>query len=179
MVDDVSKIDYDAFSGPLDPPPRSELAVPLIYEDRPVGVIALESRRLRAFNESQARLLENIANHLSIALVNARLHAEHVERERRLEHEVLLARDVQRAMIPEKIPPMKGFEIAARLEPALNRAETSEPSESLTIVWDHDWRCPDSRGHGNGGSEKHSEERGAARSWTGTHIARCQPSYSS
>jgi len=121
MVDDVSKDpDYDTFPAPLDPPPRSELAVPLIYEDRPVGVIALESRRLRAFNESQARLLENIANHLSIALVNARLHAEHVERERLLEHEVLLARDVQRAMIPEKMPPMKGFEIAARLEPALN-----------------------------------------------------------
>ena len=31
-----------------------------------------------------------------------------------------MARDVQRAMIPEAPPVLKGFEIAARLEPALN-----------------------------------------------------------
>ncbi|HYE75342.1 MAG TPA: PP2C family protein-serine/threonine phosphatase, partial [Blastocatellia bacterium] len=36
------------------------------------------------------------------------------------EHEILLARDVQRAMIPDAAPPIKRFEIAAHLEPALN-----------------------------------------------------------
>lgn len=99
---------------------RSEIAVPMIYEDRVIGVIALESNRTQAFNESHGWLLENIANNLSIAIVNARLYAEHVERERRLEREILMARDVQRAMIPESSPNLKGFEIAARLEPALN-----------------------------------------------------------
>ncbi|MBX3277526.1 MAG: SpoIIE family protein phosphatase [Acidobacteria bacterium] len=99
---------------------QSEIAVPLIYEERVIGIIALESSRLNAFNEYHARLLESIANHLSIAVVNARLYAEHVERERRLEREILMARDVQRAMIPESPPVLKGFEIAARLEPALN-----------------------------------------------------------
>jgi len=99
---------------------RSEIAVPMIYEDRVIGVIALESNRTQAFNESHGRLLENIANNLSIAIVNARLYAEHVERERWLEREILMARDVQRAMIPESSPNLKGFEIAARLEPALN-----------------------------------------------------------
>ncbi len=99
---------------------RSEIAVPLIYEDKVIGVLALESSRTNAFDEYHARLLENIANHLSIAIVNARLYAEHVERERQLEREILMARDVQRAMIPESAPHLKGFEIAARLEPALN-----------------------------------------------------------
>jgi sigma-B regulation protein RsbU (phosphoserine phosphatase) len=99
---------------------RSEIAAPLIYEERVIGVVALESNRTNAFNEYHGRLLENIANHLSIALMNARLYAEHVERERRLEHEILMARDVQRAMIPESAPHVKGLEIAARLEPALN-----------------------------------------------------------
>jgi sigma-B regulation protein RsbU (phosphoserine phosphatase) len=99
---------------------RSEIAVPLIYEGRVIGVIALESSRPNAFNENHARLLESIANNLSIALVNARLHADHVERERLLEREILMARDVQRAMIPEASPLIKGYEIAARLEPALN-----------------------------------------------------------
>lgn len=99
---------------------RSEIAVPLIYEERVIGVLALESSRKNAFNEYHGRLLENIANPLSIAIVNARLHRDHVERERRLEHEILMARDVQRAMIPESSPVVKGFEFAARLEPALN-----------------------------------------------------------
>lgn len=98
----------------------SEIAVPLVYEERIIGVIALESSRTNAFTEYHARLLENIANHLSIAIVNARLHAKHVEGERKLEREILMGRDVQRAMIPESAPALKGFEIAARLEPALN-----------------------------------------------------------
>src|SRR5581483_10578548 len=99
---------------------RSEIAVPLCYEDRIVGVIALESRRRNAFSRYHAGLLENIANHLSIAIINARLYSERVERERRLEREILMARDVQRAMIPDACPVLKGFEIAALLEPALN-----------------------------------------------------------
>lgn len=99
---------------------RSEVAVPLIYEERVIGVLALESNRKNAFNEIHGRLLENIANHLSIAIVNARLYAEQVMRERQLEHEILMARDVQRSMIPETAPHIRGFEIAARLEPALN-----------------------------------------------------------
>jgi sigma-B regulation protein RsbU (phosphoserine phosphatase) len=98
---------------------RSEIAVPLIYEDKVIGVLALESNRQNAFNDYHGRLLENIANPLSIAIVNARLHQQHVEREHRLEHEMLMARDVQRAMLPDQ-PPLKGFELAARLEPALN-----------------------------------------------------------
>lgn len=99
---------------------RSEIAVPLIFEEKAVGVFALESSATNAFSEYHGRLLENVANHLSIAIVNARLYAERGERERQLEHEILMARDVQRSMIPDKAPSMKGFDIAARLEPALN-----------------------------------------------------------
>jgi sigma-B regulation protein RsbU (phosphoserine phosphatase) len=98
---------------------RSEIAVPLIYEEKVIGVLALESSHTNAFNEYHGRLLENIANPLAIAIVNARLHQEHVERERLLEHEILMGRDVQRAMLPEN-PSIKGFDFAARLEPALN-----------------------------------------------------------
>lgn len=99
---------------------RSEIAVPLIYEDKVIGVLALESSRVNAFDEYHGRLLENIANNLSIAVANAKLYAEHVEHGRQLEREILMARDVQRAMIPDAPPQMKGFDIAARLEPALN-----------------------------------------------------------
>ena len=121
IVNDVLRDpDYYVTDAWSDQGQRSEIAVPLIYEEKAIGVVALESNRINTFNEYHARLLENIANNLSIAIMNARLYAEHVERERRLEHEILMARDVQRAMIPESPPHIKGFEIAARLEPALN-----------------------------------------------------------
>ncbi|MBO0720049.1 MAG: SpoIIE family protein phosphatase [Blastocatellia bacterium] len=112
--------DYYLTEGESDPGQRSMIAVPLIYEEKVIGVIALECKHTNAFSDYQGRLLENIANHLSIAIINARLYAEHVERERRMEREILMARDVQRAMIPESPPHIKGFEIAARLEPAFN-----------------------------------------------------------
>ncbi len=99
---------------------RSEIAVPLLYEGKPIGVVAIESGTTNAFNEYHGRLLENIANNLSIAIVNARLYQERVDREKQLEREILMARDVQRAMIPATAPHLKGFEIAARLQPALN-----------------------------------------------------------
>lgn len=99
---------------------RSEIAVPLIYEEKVIGVVALESGQKNAFNEYHARLLENIANNLSIAIVNARLYQERLDRERQFEREILMARDVQRSMIPASAPHLRGFEIAARLEPALN-----------------------------------------------------------
>ncbi|QQS45800.1 MAG: SpoIIE family protein phosphatase [Acidobacteriota bacterium] len=99
---------------------RSEIAVPLIYKEKVIGVLALESNRTNAFDEYDGRVLENIANHLSIAIVNAQLYEDRVRRERQLEREILMARDVQRSMIPDESPAIKGIEVAARLEPALN-----------------------------------------------------------
>jgi phosphoserine phosphatase RsbU/P len=121
IVGDVSRDpDYHVTETWRECVPHSEVAVPLIYEDKVIGVIAIESSRTHAFDNNDAHLLESIGNNLSIAIANARLYAERVEREQRLEHEILLARDVQRAMIPDAAPAMKRLEIAARLEPALN-----------------------------------------------------------
>lgn len=120
IVSDVLRDpDYFVTDNWRDQGQRSEIAVPLIYEEKVIGVVALEHCRTNAFNEYHARILENIANPLAIALVNAKLYAQHVKREQSLEKEILMARDVQLAMIPEP-PNIKGFEIAARLEPALN-----------------------------------------------------------
>jgi sigma-B regulation protein RsbU (phosphoserine phosphatase) len=99
---------------------RAEIAVPLIFEGDVIGVIALESGTRKAFQEDHAHLLESVANNLSIAIANARLYQERLDRERQFEREILMARDVQRSMIPETAPHLRGFEFAARLEPALN-----------------------------------------------------------
>lgn len=55
------------------PDTRSELAVPLISRDRPLGVINLESSRLGAFSSEDQSLLELLAKHVVIAINKARL----------------------------------------------------------------------------------------------------------
>mgnify|MGYP000900628586 CR=1 FL=1 len=121
VVGDVAHdSDYHTSKGWEECAHHSEMAVPLIYKDNVIGVIAIESRRTNAFGHNHAHLLQSVANNLSIAIANARLYAEQVEREQLLEHEILLARDIQRAMIPDAPTTYKRFEVAARLEPALN-----------------------------------------------------------
>lgn len=49
------------------------LGVPLVAQDKVIGMIAIDSTQPEAFNEAHARLATAIANQVSIALVNARL----------------------------------------------------------------------------------------------------------
>jgi PAS domain S-box-containing protein len=55
---------------------RSELAVPVIFSDRTLGVIHVESEELGAFSEEDVMLLETIADQLSLTLENHKLSAE-------------------------------------------------------------------------------------------------------
>lgn len=52
---------------------RSELCVPLRYDDTVLGVLNTESAELHAFSELDARVLETIAGQLALYLVGARL----------------------------------------------------------------------------------------------------------
>lgn len=52
----------------------SELAVPLIVNERPIGVLNIESPHVDAFNEDDARLLQSLADQAAIAIRNAQLY---------------------------------------------------------------------------------------------------------
>jgi serine phosphatase RsbU (regulator of sigma subunit) len=81
------------------PSSRSEVAVPIVRDDDVIGVITLESDRADAFSDRQVGLLEIFAEHVASAITNARLHER--ERERaRLDYEIELARQIQRAALP-------------------------------------------------------------------------------
>ncbi|HET6447453.1 MAG TPA: GAF domain-containing protein [candidate division Zixibacteria bacterium] len=61
--------------------PKSLLAVPLLLADRVTGMIQLENHeREQAFSDSDLRLLRTLANSMSVALENARLFDETVQR---------------------------------------------------------------------------------------------------
>ena len=55
---------------------RSEIAVPLIVQDRVVGVMDLESERMGYFTEDHARLLAVLAPQIASSVENARLYEE-------------------------------------------------------------------------------------------------------
>jgi diguanylate cyclase (GGDEF)-like protein len=57
-------------------PSRSYIGVPLMYRDRVLGVMSVQSRQPNAYDSRQIRLLETIAAQSAIAIENARLYDE-------------------------------------------------------------------------------------------------------
>jgi sigma-B regulation protein RsbU (phosphoserine phosphatase) len=97
---------------------RSEIAVPLILQDRVIGVLNLESERIGYFTEDHARTLTLLAPSVSIAVENARLYHEIGERERRMQEDLKAAFELQTVLLPAEAPPVRGLEIAIGLRPA-------------------------------------------------------------
>jgi len=97
---------------------RSEVAVPLILQDRVVGVMDLESDRVGHFTDDHVRTLALLAPQVASSVENARLYNEVAERERLLEEDMEAARELQRVMMPDADPEIDGMEAAVRLRPA-------------------------------------------------------------
>ena len=97
---------------------RSEVAVPLIVQDRVVGVMDLESSRIGYFTEEHVRLLALLAPQIASSVENARLYEEIAAREQRMEQDLKAAYNVQSVLLPRQAPPIAGLDIAVRLRPA-------------------------------------------------------------
>jgi sigma-B regulation protein RsbU (phosphoserine phosphatase) len=97
---------------------RSELAVPLIFKDRLVGVLDLESASYDAFSNKDQQLLSTLASSLAIALENSRLYEALQQDEARLEKDLSTAREVQKQLLPTSTPWVRGVEIGVAYDPA-------------------------------------------------------------
>src|SRR5579871_3687598 len=97
---------------------RSEIAVPLIVQDRVVGVMDLEAERVGYFTEDHSRLLALLAPQIASSVENARLYQELAKREQSLDHDLKAARNLQSVLLLREAPKIKGLEIAIRLKPA-------------------------------------------------------------
>ena len=67
---------------------RSEVAVPLLLQDRVVGVMDLESDRVGYFTDDHVRTLALLAPQVAASVENARLYQELATRERRMEEDL-------------------------------------------------------------------------------------------
>jgi sigma-B regulation protein RsbU (phosphoserine phosphatase) len=93
---------------------RSEIAVPLVVQDRVVGVMDLESERMGFFTEDHSRLLALLAPQIASSVENARLYEELAQREQRLEQDIKAARNMQSVLLLRKAPNIEGLDIAIR-----------------------------------------------------------------
>jgi len=114
-VPDVSK---DPRYVLLNPETRSEVAVPLIYGGRVIGVLDLESPHLNYFTEDHMRVLSTLAPQIAIAIENARLYERVARSEARLERDLQRAQEIQMHIMPGKAPDIPGLEVALRFHPA-------------------------------------------------------------
>jgi len=115
LVPDVTK---DSRYVELNPETRSEMAVPLIYKDKVIGVLDLEHTRRGFFTEEHKRTLTTLAAQMAIAIENARLYEEIARQERRLERDLALARELQVRLLPQNRPKLGHLEVAAKFVPA-------------------------------------------------------------
>lgn len=115
LAPDVSK---DPRYIEANPETRSELAVPLIYKDKVIGVLDLEHTRRNFFTEDHKRTMMTLAAQVAIAIENARLYQEIARQERRLERDLALARELQMRLLPQTLPKVAQLELAAKFVPA-------------------------------------------------------------
>ena len=97
---------------------RSEVAVPLMLQDRVIGVMDLESERINYFTEEHVRLLRLLAPQIASSVENARLYEELALREKRMEEDLQAARKLQRVLLPREAPEIRGLEVALKARPA-------------------------------------------------------------
>ncbi|MFI5197641.1 MAG: PP2C family protein-serine/threonine phosphatase [Thermoanaerobaculia bacterium] len=102
-------------------PAEKLLAVPILAEGRWLGVLVVADKENRDgsiddFTESDERVASLFANQAAIALENARLHREAVEKEK-MEREIELAASIQKTILPETLPDVPGLLVAGGNRP--------------------------------------------------------------
>src|SRR5271167_3206434 len=115
LVPDVNK---DPRYVKANPETRSELAVPLVYKDKVIGVLDLEHTRRGFFTDDHKRTVTTLAAQIAIAIENARLYEQVARQERRLERDLALARELQMRLLPHSRPKLGHLEVAAKFVPA-------------------------------------------------------------
>ena len=89
------------------------MAVALRYQNKPVGVLHIYTATQRDFEPNEIALFRALADAAAVAIENARLYQESVEK-RYMEHELTVAATIQNRLLPSSPPQFKTVEIDAR-----------------------------------------------------------------
>ena len=96
----------------------SVMITPLLYGRQNMGVLAIANGPMSApFSPSDFVVFKSISEQSAFALYNAIVYSEANEK-KRLDHDLQIARDIQRILLPSKAPETEGFQIAGINIPA-------------------------------------------------------------
>jgi sigma-B regulation protein RsbU (phosphoserine phosphatase) len=96
----------------------SVMVAPLLYAKQNMGVLALANSRMGSpFSQNDFFVFKSIAEQSAFALYNAIIYSEANEK-KRLDHDLQIARDIQRILLPAESPNIAGFEINGLNVPA-------------------------------------------------------------
>jgi len=96
----------------------SVLVAPLLYGKQNMGILALgNSANGTPFSQSDFVVFKSISEQSAFALYNAIIYSEANEK-KRLDHDLQIARDIQRVLLPAEPPIVNGFEISGLNIPA-------------------------------------------------------------
>jgi len=96
----------------------SVMVAPLLYAKQNMGVLAVANGRMVApFSQNDFVVFKSVAEQSAFALYNAIIYSEANEK-KRLDHDLQIARDIQRIFLPAESPSVNGFEINGMNVPA-------------------------------------------------------------
>jgi sigma-B regulation protein RsbU (phosphoserine phosphatase) len=94
------------------------LAVPLHYRQEQLGVLALANREKgEAFTKADFDLVQSVADQAAYSLQHAQIYRQLAEK-KKLDHDIAVAHDIQRILLPAKAPQIQSFNCAALNIPA-------------------------------------------------------------
>jgi sigma-B regulation protein RsbU (phosphoserine phosphatase) len=109
---DLAKLRGSAFGA------ASVMAAPLRYGNQDLGVFALANGSMGApFSQADFVVFKSIAEQSAFALYNAIIYSMASEK-KRLDHDLEIARDIQRILLPAEAPAINGFQISGINVPA-------------------------------------------------------------
>lgn len=96
---------------------KSMIFVPLYFKTQKIGNLALLSDKEYGFNSSSIKILNAFTDNISIAIENAKLVEASIEKEK-YKQELLLAKEIQDKLLPESLPNLTNYSLAAYSESA-------------------------------------------------------------
>jgi sigma-B regulation protein RsbU (phosphoserine phosphatase) len=123
LLVDGEPLTFEAKADCIFPGCESLVAMPIrSNEGTVIGVLSAADREFRdgsvgGFEEGEIRLLSRFANQVSIAIQNARLHREALDKQA-IERDLELAATIQKNIFPRALPSLEGYEIAVLSNPA-------------------------------------------------------------
>ncbi|MCX6375234.1 MAG: SpoIIE family protein phosphatase, partial [Armatimonadetes bacterium] len=91
----------------------SVILAPMKVRDRMIGIFAVASLDVGAFDEDDLSLIVGVADQAAIAIENAKLY----------EHQRNIAETLQRSFLPSSLPAVSGYDLAAQYRAALTEAD--------------------------------------------------------